>query len=308
MVVLGNLLGKELGLGISSPEVEIIYKSEDLKKVKDSFNLPYSPVFGDSFTSVYNTKKGKVILYNADKMPILRKIYESSFTRGNFKFAPLIYAYIWAKSKITYIHKHDIREWENTLLIYDHLNSNYFGDNISEEQKKEIENLYYQFNPVVATNNSLVVMPHKYKPFEMYSRKELLDLFTMYKKGSLYNELLVGSPKSVFGITRDLCSRVIWEKFTHQEKIDAVIERIFADVANEFLIDDIFFNKTNSLIYGVTNMITMCFMYAISHTECKWMSNFILDNYIELWSNIDIKTLELLYEAVECDYLSKLTQ
>lgn len=308
MVILGNLVAESYGLNTKSNVIDVIVSKGDVKKAKKQFRIFNGPTNTTKYGKIYSTPKGRFMFYDANRLPILNEIYNSSFSHRQLTFAPPIYMYAWATNKARLLHADtNLEEWERSVAIHNHLRMEYFGRHIVADYEKKLGRITADMVTMNFERPDYKPEGYVYKPFDVYRREDLFELFASeHREKSLYEGILI-APKANFRHMRDMASYMKWCKYTHTEKLDAIVERLYVDVCNEFLIDEMTQGWTaKTFSFSLREMVTLAFMYAITDVDHVWLSRFILENYEDIWKRIDLNALDLLYEATQSNYLTKI--
>jgi hypothetical protein len=299
MIVLGNLPSSKYIDGVYTKTTNIIYAPGQLNKVKRELKLLGEPVATRKMSYHYKMAGRDFFLHDAGSIPALTKLYHGEVPRTDFKLASPYAQYVWARAFSSFQH-HSTMEWVDTTRTFGKLHRMYFKPTIQPELHTKAarlaKELYYVAGdyPIIDSSGDI------YQPWAKYTRSSVLE--SIANKGvSLYDELLVFSGKPNLPMVRDRLSLERWVAFSEEERIEAVLERVYSDIANEY--------HFNNVCYAHEELVIMTMLMRAA-TRCldEWFSLFIRINFDKIMSEADLGIGEYIQWAESNNEFLKIAQ
>tara|TARA_R110000822_G_scaffold73853_13_gene177637 strand:+ start:9250 stop:10170 length:921 start_codon:yes stop_codon:yes gene_type:complete len=298
MLVLGNLLGKKYLKSIESKTVEVIHTGKTEKKVKRELKLFGLPLKKTTYSQHYMKGRVHYVLHNADSIFVLKWMLQENFCNDGYKAASPFMQYAWSKVMSGFEHK-DIGDWVDTCLLHSRLHKNFFAPTITPELFLKATELATRLKHIAGEHPLVERHTTIFNDFDLYTRRSMLEFYSI-GKGSLYHSLLVKPDNDNKPMFRDYLNRSVWEKLNRSQKIEAVLERIYADVANEELLDAIC-RGDNMSVYDETKLLYKYLMIAACEKATSYFSNFIINNLEDILGCADLGYIEFTVYAIQND-------
>ena len=299
MIVLGNLPSSKYIDGVYTKTTNIIYAPGQLNKVKRELRLLGGPVATTKMSYQYQIGGRNFFLHDAGSIPALTKLYHGDVPGDKFKLASTFTQYAWARAFSSFHHESTM-EWVDTTRTFGKLHRMYFRPTIQPElhvkAAKMSKNLYYVAGdyPIVRS------VGYNYEPWDKYTRASVLDSISN-NKSSLYDELLTFSGKPNLPMVRDRLNLQKWVSFSDEERIEAVLERVYSDIANEY--------HFKNVCYAHEELVIMTMLMRAA-TRCldEWFSLFIRINFDKIMSQADLGIGDYIQYAESKNEFKKIGQ
>lgn len=296
MLIIGDLATNFYYDIVNIPDIDIIHSNSNEELIKKHLEIKSEPLYSYGALNTY-TENNKIFnLYNSDKLLVLKSILKDNMADNDeIKIASPKVLFSWISMKTSYIHN-NLKKWENNMLIYHYLYHKYFK-NFSEKELVKLKYSITHINILGAMGFEMQHKSYQYIEFHTFTKDSLYDLFTIHPK-SLYKQILI-KKHSIYG---DLLSKRHWDKLIYSHKIDTVLERLYVDSSNEYLIPEIMYGQINS--YSVLELIHKSIMNLCTGVNSVWLSKFVKENYCEILDNVDLLFADTLYSAIKDNELT----
>lgn len=292
MLIVGDYASNK-HISYSKPDIlEIFYESDEKDNILNRLNLKDTPNYVNNGLEYYYNDR-KIRLFNIDKNPVIKRIYQkSSSIKNNPRLASLFLNYAIYKAKIKFRSK-NIREWENNFIKYiqykEQLIKNGNKDIVKDAITTHYTLVYYNY-----IQKDTIPTSYQYNQYLVYDKFELYSLLSENMNSP--SEQLIKNVK-----TLELDYNV-WKKFNYNKKLDSVLEILYVDNAIEYLIPQIEINKVaprdgfQYFIYCIMNLMT-------SPNYPDWIKHFIENNYFDIINNYRGEYIENLIQLIKHNVL-----
>lgn len=278
MVVLGNLPSKRYVEAVYTDTINVIHEDSWSKRVKRKLKLLGEPVQMTKYSHVHLVGGKRIILFNADGLPALKELLMKEVPTMNLKFASTYLNYVWSRAFSNFNYT-DVTEWVDATRLFGKLHRDYFTPSIQPELHaravKDSEKLFF-----IAGDYPLITPTmNTYKNFDMYTRESVLEACSL--NNSIYWELLKAPTKSSLPIFRDKLDLQKWCALDDNGRVEAVLERVYSDIANEIVFRDL-------CITNIEYTIMEAIMNAANNQGDAFFSMFIRINFDRIMSEADL--------------------
>lgn len=301
MLVLGNLAASAFCDDIRSNVVEILHNNSTEKEVKKTLKLKGKPLWENKFSELFKVGAKKYILHNVDELFVLSKMYEEVVGEREWSFASRLHMYAWAKGASRFRH-HDVREWESSCRVFNQLHKKHFSPVISKESAEEANRLASKLLALIAYSPTIKNGKYEFLDFNYFTRDSMLEWFAG-SEPSLYKELLPKNSDVKHIKVRDYLNFTTWMKMEHEDRIGAILERLYVDASNEVFVDEIMQGRGPETHYDGIDQLKRMAMIAASEMECQWFSIYIRLHIDEIMFKADMCYPEHLADAILTDKL-----
>lgn len=287
MIIFGNLASVEyLDYPNYEPQAKtlnIICHTNMLTQARRKLGL--SSIVKESSEIAWHFEKNdtNIFLIRSDSSLGLTKIYENEIDVNNFKLGSIFLNYVWARAVTDFIHK-NAKEWIDSCVTFSILHKKYFENNSNIEQ---YQNAISVTSGVSRSLNQypLITVSKPYLNFK-YSRIKTLEHLAEEPQ-SVYLSILENPLLSINPVFRDRLDLNKWVKLNPNEKISAVVERVYSDIANE-----IYFQGKKSTDIKYDFMFYL--MKACVVSNDAWFSMFIKLNILKILNQMDESLLDYI--------------
>jgi len=288
MIVLGNLPSKRYVEAVYTDTINVIHEDAWSKRVRRKLKLLGEPFKMTKYCHMHLVGGKKIMLFNASGLPALKEIFLKDVPTMNLKFASTYLNYVWARAFSSFNHK-DVTEWVDTTRLFGKLHRDYFIPSIQPELHaravKDSEKLFF-----VAGDYPLIEPTmNKYKDFDIYTRESVLEACSM--TSSIYWDLLKAPGKPNLPIFRDKLDLQKWCSLDDNGRVEAVLERVYSDIANEYVFRDL-------CISNIEYTVMDALMQAANNQGDAFFSMFIRINFDRIMSEADLGIDEWLTWAI----------
>jgi hypothetical protein len=280
MLVIGDISIQSVNKKADIRNVEIIYSNTNEKQyTKTVLDIQgIGSRIGVGSELFIANKKTNVILHDASSFPALKEVIRLSSATGLFfKIATPSINYVFDRAKIYNINR-NFQEWERRVKSFSFLDRKYiqpYRDIRDDNTLRVINCRSLSLGSFIRSDSNIFNSPYKYKVFDKYTRRSLLEIVTT-------KELNASNLKKIIFIESGLLLPTQWKNLNNEEKIEAVMERLYIDVINEFIIPYLEDFKCSPNNLDVFENFKNCIMYMGSQKTEEWFYRFAVKNYEEL--------------------------
>jgi len=289
MILLGNLPSKRYVSKIYTDTLNVIYEDGTINRTKRKLKLLGNSVTTTKMSEVHMVAGRQVVLHNASSLPALKELFLKDFPQKDLKYASPYLSYIWARAFSGFNHT-DVIEWVDTVRLFGKLHNLYYKPSVQPELHtkaiRDASKLMFVAAdyPLIDTNNTI------YKRWDKYTRQSVLESCAI-SKVSLYMDLLKAPNKSHMPIFRDKLDLQTWAKYSNHDRTEAVLERVYADIANEL----IFRQKP---IHNIEYTIMETIMKIANSDTDAFFTTYVRLNFDKIMSEADLGVDEWLEWAM----------
>lgn len=298
MLIIGNVANAHYINARNNGLVEVLCLEESLDVVKKALFLTDPPIDKNSLSSTYLFAGTRYLIYNSSQMPIIKEILKTHCdVPERMKIVSPLITFAWTLMKSKYIHKF-FSAWEENAIVCSTLYEKYMKHS-SRKGLKIARTSSMMLTGCGALARGCEVKPYEYKAYTYFTRESLIDLYGAAI--SKYKGLVISN--YINARNRDILAKVKFDNYTYDAKLEAVMERLYMDTANEFLLPDMM-EKNNSdvsvLMQFKTSIMNLC-----SQTINPWFTDFIIYNYNVILEEFDPNCANILYDAISMGLLDE---
>tara|TARA_R110000772_G_scaffold54130_1_gene123516 strand:- start:38964 stop:39869 length:906 start_codon:yes stop_codon:yes gene_type:complete len=292
MLIIGDIATKEVDKSAKVSLIEIIYNGVPQRNFLESkFGLKKGEVLNPC-TTRYKKDKKTFLFHNSREEMTLQQILDFSFADNmSLKVAKPTIQYIFDLVKIKYIHK-NTEEWQKSLFSYQYIKKNYIDK--LDEHKAPITNKFYRYSTTLhywmKKQPYTMGSVHIYRKYDIFKKFDIIDVIK-FRKQSCYRETC--------SMTNSFLFQCVWIKFSRAEKMECVVEKLYTDTLNDYLITDLVQYNREFTVQEVTKYFKRSVMNCCTRLDNKWLATFIMKNYLEIMRNYTPKFYQVFVNAYD---------
>ena len=298
MLVLGRAANNYY-MGINndeSPNEYLCWNKEEQNTLIKELKLKDEDIcFRNEVSTVYERNGSKFTIHDAEVLPVFKSIGRYiPIIDGKYEMAPLLVVAAWAKA-IALFRQEDINNWHNFANTYSYLYPTIEKLDSKWRKRLRVWTSHLTFIGALSYNHDF--MPYKYKDYNYFTED---SLFKLYKSDGFYSYW-----KKLTGGSSDKKSPnyTMFSKMSHQDRIDAVLERIYVDCTNEYLLEEILEGKSSE--EATIDLFKKSIMNRCSQPNFPWLAEFIVENYKEIMEEFDPYFTDNLMDAIQYKMLKE---
>jgi len=276
----------------------ICWDEEEKKEIEAEIGLTIEDKCHSNHSSVVYVKNGiNYTIHDIKKLAVFQDIEKYLFLpKYKRVMAPPLLVYAWTKTRASF-RNDNLADWENNIVTASFLYHKYLKK-ISEKLKFRIRVWSSHLTYFGAMAYGAHFKEHTYKEYTEFTEASLFDLFRYDNHQSLYEKCLI----TTFTRTRVLSSSY-FDALSKNQKLGLVMERLYVDCANEFLLEELLYTGKEGI--PTIDLFKTAIMYRCSQNGLNWFREYLIHNYNDIMSEFDAKFVEELYEAVRWQKLDK---
>lgn len=299
MLIVGNVANRHYNGGHDRALVEVLCLENHMDKVKKALNILGPPMDKDTLSSTYLVAGTRYKIYNSSQLPVIAEIVNTHVdTPEVIRIASPLATFAWSLMMARYRHRY-IRDWEENATVASLLYSKYMKYS-SERSHRLAKVSAMMLTGCGAMSKGVMLKGHEYKAYIYYTRDSLLDLYSG-ATGSKYDAMVLSDHENKRN--RDTLSKTKFDSYPTDVKIEAIMERLYMDTANEFLLPDML-EKTNSEI-AVKMQFKTSIMNLCSQSTNSWFTDYVICSYNRIMEEFDPNCASQLYDAMSLGILDE---
>ena len=299
MLVVGDAALKEIKPDHNVSRIEVIGKSDHEYYVEHILNAGYTCEIVNRYCKKFELKnKRKLFYYSTEELGSLDNLVEEHFAKNcEFKFAPPRVLFMLESIKVREIF-YDVYNWDKAVKTYNYLFKNHIlplklhdKDILKEISLQAVS--YYTFvtsSPLI--NNNL----YEFKKFKFYKEEDLSNIYASFSRNNYMKLLYKNNVNDLNDIT--------WSTYTLEEKIAAVLERVYTLATNEFIIP--FWQEHKKIPRNIKEILKRTLMIIVSTTQCEWFADFIVHHYLIINNKFNRYFVNIFTNAIKFGDLEKI--
>ena len=302
MIIVGKA-ANNFHLGIeddSIPNEFVCMTKEETDNITKKLKLKKEDICHNNFASdTYLSNGHYYTIHNVERMAAFNTITKHIFVDPyRTKVAPLSLVYAWARTRARFQSK-DVSTWEQYITMYNYLYQNRFKE-LSKEFHKKSE----------AWSNHLVFFgamgyrqefnAYEFKEYGIFTEESLFALMSKNGVNSSFITCLLSISKG-----GTMLSKTMFSHSSASFKLEVVMERLYVDLANEFLLDEIVYKEIHK--DETLTLFKKIIMRRCSQLEKPWFADYILENYSTIIKEFDPLVVDKLKDGIEWDMLTQVT-
>lgn len=285
-----------LGLEDELPPNEFIcWNNEEVKNIKEKLKVKEKDVCHTNNASVtYHTEGKYYTIHDATKVAVFESFKRHAFTATKVTLAPLSFVYSWTRAKATYLSS-NLEDWEDNIKTHSHIYETYMKD-VPEKwhRRTDLWAKYLIFFGAMGYKQSYI--PHQYKSYDLFTEDSLFDLFKFDRPSSLWQDSLLCLTS---GKTQP--SQSLWKCLSDENKLELIMERLYVDCANEFLIDELV--EFDATTQDIVRLFKKAIMFRCSQPNNPWLTTYMLTHFKLIMSSFDEYFPDYLADAIQWNLL-----
>jgi hypothetical protein len=301
MIAIGNAVNKfYLDQDMQDTDnIEFIcWTEKEIEKVQKEHKLKKSIIcHSNTVTRVYKKHNRFISIHDATATPVFN-LFKKHYPAIEFSndIAPPTFTYAWAISHLDFIHN-NIEDWVMHAKVANELYIKYYKE-ANPTFLMAARTLASHLTRFGALGYSSTFTPHKYKDYTDFSEESLFDLFKYNNQPSLFQKCSLETHTG-----KTVLSNAIFKRLPYKEQIGCVLERLYVDYANEFLINDYLYQEPDEM--DILKLFNKCIMYNSTRKLTTWFQEFIIHNYNEIINAFDFNFIDELEDAIMYNMLDR---
>jgi len=246
--------------------------------------------FTNNVSKTYLLTDKYLTIHNVAKMPFFKTISRSLITTANSRrIASPMLTYSWCKVKSSFLCD-NIDNWEQDVLTCATLYKKYFS-NLDSSMTFRLSTWKNSLIFFGAMGFGSSYEHYSFKPYTDYDENTLLDLFKHDDLGSIYKNTLLAISGGKFQL-----SKALFDRLPANKKLGLVMERLYTDCTNEFILDELLYRNVTEL--STLALFKTTVMNRCSLSEFPWLTYYIIHNYPVIMKEFDPHFVDELFEAI----------
>src|SRR4030042_2069618 len=270
----------------------ICWTEKEKEEIQKEIGLTEENKFHSNHSSVVYIKDGNsYTIHDIKKLVVFQDIEKYLvLPPGKRVMAPPLLVYAWAKVRGSF-RNDNLNDWENNMVTASYLYHKHvknLSDKLIFRVKLWVSHLTY----IGAMAFGAHFKEHTFKEYGHFTEASLFDLFKYEGHKSLYEKCLI----MTYTRSKEL-SMPYFESLDKDQQLGLVMERLYVDCANEFILDELFYTSKEEV--PTIELFKTVIMYRCSQNGLSWFRDYLIHNYNEIMSDFDERFVDELYEAVK---------
>jgi len=294
MIIIGRAANNHY-MGIEDrlpPDEYICWDTEEKSKLIKKLNLKTVDIcHKNSGSTTYKFNSGKLTIHLATDHPVFKELNRHIFRiKDKNIMSPLLFTYSWTRIKALF-QSADINTWEENIKTHTYL------------YKKVIKNYPAKWLRLLdiwsshltffgAMGYKQIYSEHSYKPYSTFTEKSLFSLFMHDGTTSAWADSILFT---VDGPGKP--SQSLFKRMEPKRKLAAIMERLYVDCTNEFILDELMFRDMSGLT--IEQMFKNVVMWRASSARYPWIANYIITHYDDIMNEFDDYFVDQLEDAMK---------
>jgi len=270
----------------------ICWTDEEINELKEEYSLKQEQICHKNQSSItYKVGTKYFTIHDIKPLPVFRYFETHLFmpSKGR-RIAPPLLTYAWNKARATFINS-DLNNWESYITTHSFL-YNKFIKTAPKYYKTQLKTWANSLTFFGAMGHGANYSQYKFSTYDYYTEESLLNLFAYSDLGSIYNNISLSLPSGEKKLSKHL-----FDRLDHEKQLGLVMERLYTDCANEFILEELLYNEITGLSTEV--LFKTSVMQRCSQSTYPWLTDFITENYIEIMEEFDPNFVDSLFNAIK---------
>lgn len=306
MLVIGDKATEKYISTFRSKSIEIVYEDEEeLDFICLMFKLKNAR-YQDLYFREYVANDMVYKLYHKDVNKIFKKIFKDLIVRKfSIKYANPFINFIFDSVRVVRMHA-KFEEWKQRIDSYTLLSKLYVIDlvKIDEIYDTRIDRMHRMLNNFGDCARYVGGKPYVYYGFDKSTIEEIQALQIVSTSSLNFSPYYRMLNKYVSNNTPNHFEETVFDKFSYQDQLTAILECLYIDTITEFIIPFTTVHEKNPTEEEVSRAFDKCCMYRASQTVEPWIGHFIINNFYELQEDFHISFYDCYLNSIEKEQLT----
>lgn len=299
MLIVGNVANRHYLDSPSNSLVEVLCLEDNKDNVKRALGINSTSIDTTMLSDTYLHRGTRYIIYKSSQVPVITELLLTHCdVPERITIASPLATFAWTLMKSKFLHKF-INSWEENITVCSTLFNQYIKYS-SHRAAQLARTTSLLLTGCGALSRGCKLKGYEYNGYNYFTRTSLFDL---YGSGinSKYEGLALSRNKN--GANKDILSKTHFENYSYESKIEAIMERLYVDTANEFLLPDMIEKVDSEIAVKVqfkTSIMNLC-----SQSSNPWFTEFVICNFNTIMEEFNPNCASILYDALSLGLLDE---